>query len=151
MTEAVPGDHEKMIKAIEQRLREIDPSFSGLTALLQQQQVGKDELEFILYPEYQEKDNTDPKIRLATKSGASSSWLNKSATPDGGAKQIGTETLTDGPNSAWAVPQGIWKLNKATVKIDGKIMWTPSTGANQNLGEIEIIRVCTVSFDGQCP
>jgi hypothetical protein len=150
---AVPSadNHKKMFQTMEQRLKEIDPGFGDVKNLLQTQQVDQNDLEFLLYPEYKEKDNTDPKIRIGTKSGASSSWLNKSAPPDGEQKQIGQEQLEDGPNSSWVVPMGTWKLNKATVKVSGKILWTPGTGANQNLGVMEIFRTCDVTFEGKCP
>ena len=149
--QAVPGDHEKMFKNIDQRMREIDPEFQSLTDLLKSIQVeDPNDLEFFLYPEYKEKDNTDPKIRINKKSAVTAAWINKFAIPDGAQKEIVKETLQDGLNTAWVVPKGSWKLQKASVKVSGQVLWTPSTGANQNLGEIEIVRKCTVDFLGKC-
>lgn len=145
------ADHEKMFKLIEQRLKEIQPDFSGLEKLLSSQQVNESEMEFLLFPIYNEKDNTDPHIVINTKSAASAGWLNKSVMPDGQQKQIGKEELTDGKNHAWIVPTGIWILNNAKVRVSGQILWTPGTGANQHLGEMEIIRKCEVTYEGKCP
>lgn len=149
---AVPSaDHDKMFKLIEQRLKEIQPDFSGVEKLLSSQQVDDNELEFLLFPIYNEKDNTDPRIIINAKSAAAAGWLNKSVTPDGEQKQIGKEELTDGKNHAWVVPTGIWMLSNVKIRVSGQILWKPGTGANQHLGEMEIIRKCEVTYEGKCP
>lgn len=154
-------DHVKVMEALVQRCREMDPSFNTakLTALLNTKTVTPGQRTWYIVSD----DN--PKVKTlyleSDTTIASHTWTigKNSMTPDSSSEVLAHEVFPPGlePNSVvtWILecgsltsPTGVGVFS--VVDGDGEIKWRPGTGYNGFLGEITVERDTNVRLFGGC-
>lgn len=153
-------EHSSVNDVLLQRIREIKHDYSkgDLQALLASptaSTLGMDEGEFLIFPMYVSKDNTEPKIMIARKEMAQgmAPWLKVNATADGQEKEIASESrpIYTSPNIVMMILTGIGcKPGIYSASEKGSLKWTPGTGYDQCLGTLRISRETKIIYSGLC-
>jgi hypothetical protein len=148
MHDALPGDHTVVVNTLLQRIREFCPGYTAqnLQQLLQSVPLTAGNNSWFIFPTYTQPDLTDPTVTVQPALGALPGWINKTG-PEGIGHTIMTETAHDFPNTCYSnITGGPYPTDKHWTDELGTITWTPGTGAAQNLGSLNIMRVTTVTF-----
>jgi len=146
---SVQGNPSVAIAELLQKIQEIDGSFTQgmLQQLLQQQNLVEDVTSYVIYPNYTTPDNTSPNIKIApaplsaSTAKALPSWLNLTASNEGQSKAlVQQDPTTDAPNFDWEMLTGQgFHQGPHWTKVEGELDWQPGTGANQTLGQLNIV------------
>jgi hypothetical protein len=147
---SMPGDYQSSLTKMVQRIQEAKPDYSEaqLVTLLKGQKLLEGVGEYIIYPNYQNSDATNPTIAIAGVKNVTAPWLNVNAPPEGSTKVLANEgPLKDTPNYSWGMLLG---GNAAALEhwaiLTGIFAWKPGTGFIQNLGEVKINHTTSIYF-----
>jgi Flp pilus assembly protein TadG len=143
---SLSGDPTPVLLKLLQRIQEIKPDYSigELQGLLQKQTLMAAQNKYIIYPAYQNADETNPSIQIVADNGVLPPWLQKALRAEGMMAPVVTETAQrDFPNYDWQeiIPGN--KGQKCTpgehyAELSGVLSWQPGSGYTQCLGELRI-------------
>lgn len=151
---SLPGDHSTAFKLLVQRIQEFCPTYnmSQLQGLLAATPIDASPAvtTYYIFPVYHTGDNTDPTVQSANNEGSLPGWLQQNG-PDGTGAVVTKEgPQEDSPNYDWEnIVGGIRNSGQHGTVCTGVGTWTPGTGYDQNLGNLNFSRLTICNFSGQ--
>ncbi len=145
---AVAGaNYERVITALVQRGKEIDPDFSksDLFKLLENQNLEDGILEYYILAKSNKSEKLE--IRPANKLPA---FVNKNAVADGKASMFAEEFESGKPNEAsyYLIGEGVQEYTLQQLELRGRQLWRPASGFSGCLGELKIERNTEITAIG---